>query len=102
MWAIFAGYVVVGWVCVNLGIWFFYISLGWLIDTTNNPPQEWIDAWAADGAKRVFALMFGWIYATIYFSVWFIPAWLIKVGREFILKQRRTCASSGTPEAGRP
>ena len=64
---------------MHFGIWLYYKSLGWLIDVTTNPPKEWIDAWVADGAKRVFGLLFGWIYAIVYFALWFIPAWVIKM-----------------------
>jgi hypothetical protein len=49
-----------------------------LIKAIRNPPQAWTDAWAADGAKQVFGLYFGWFYAMVYFTLWFVPAWIIK------------------------
>lgn len=74
MWALFLSYVLVGWICVNLGIWLYYESLGWLIEVASDPPVAWTEAWAADGAKRVFGLFFGWIYAIVYYAFWVLIA----------------------------
>jgi len=74
----FIAYVFFGWLCVNLGIWLYYESLGWLINSTRNPPQDWLDAWSSDRAKRAFGLFFGWIYAIIYYMLWFVPVWIVK------------------------
>jgi hypothetical protein len=71
-WAILLGYVIIGYLCVNLGIWLHYELLGWLIHTTANPPKAWLRAWEADGAKRVFGLFLGWVYALIYFIAWLV------------------------------
>ena len=71
-WAIFLVFVVTGWIFVNLGIYFYYEMLEGLINTTPNPPQKWFDTLNEDGAKRVFALYFGWIYAVIYFLLWYL------------------------------
>ena len=32
----------------------------------------------ADGASLVFGLYFGWIYAIVYFTIWFVPTWIIR------------------------
>ncbi len=94
VWVLLIGYVVVGYVCVNLGIWFYYKSLGWLIHTTVNPPEQWVEAWAADGAKRVFGLFFGWLYAIIYFVVWLLPLWAIQKVLGVLKKNRRSNQAS--------
>lgn len=54
------------WLLVNATVVFYYEYLGALIENHPNPPQELMDRWAADGAKRVFALLFGWLYGFIY------------------------------------
>ena len=36
-------------------------------------PDDLVERWANDGAKRVFALFFGWVYALL----WFVPPLLI-------------------------
>jgi len=93
-------------VCVNLGIWFYYKSLGWLIHATANPPEQWVEAWAADGAKRVFGLFFGWLYAIIYFIVWLLPLWAIRKVVGVRKKNRRSnqalpyAAKRGVGDAG--
>lgn len=95
LWASFLAYILVGWLCVNAGIWLYYKSLGWLIHATDNPPQEWTDAWVADGAKRVFGLLFGWIYAILYFILWFTPAWLIKSVLHIVRNRRPSNKPTG-------
>jgi hypothetical protein len=97
VWALFIGYVAVGYFCVNLGIWFFYKSLGWLIHATVNPPEHWVEELAADGAKRVFGLLFGWLYAIVYFVVWLLPLWCIQ--KMIGLKRRSNQASGATSES---
>jgi hypothetical protein len=78
MWFLFVGYILVGYILINLGIHVAYDILSWLLETHPNPPDEWSDALMADGAKLVFGLMFGWLYAIIYFSIWLIPVWAIR------------------------
>ena len=54
------------WLLVNATVYFYYEHLGDLIQSQEHPPEELVDRWAADGAKRVFALFFGWLYGIIY------------------------------------
>ena len=95
MWAIFIGYVLMGWAFINLGVLLHFEMLAKLIESTTNPPQKWIDALVNDGAGRVFALFFGWVYATIYFIVWYISIFVVTkvVCLKRLLKDRRgACA----------
>lgn len=55
-----------GWALVNGSVYFHYEALGDSLARQASPSQELLDRWAADGAKRVFALFFGWLYALVY------------------------------------
>jgi hypothetical protein len=58
-----------GWVFANLFVHFYYRHLDDLLAAAggvNGAPQELIDRWTNDGAKRVFAYMFGWAYGLAY------------------------------------
>lgn len=35
-------------------------------------PKDLLETWAADGAKKVFALLFGWLYALLYCLPWLL------------------------------
>jgi hypothetical protein len=58
-----------GWVFANLLVYFYYRHLGDLLTAAggaSTAPRELLDRWANDGAKRVFAYMFGWAYGLAY------------------------------------
>ena len=62
-----------GWVFSNLAVFFYYEHLDDLLAQAggiNGAPEELIDEWQSDGAKRVFALLFGWLYGLIYLVPW--------------------------------
>jgi hypothetical protein len=68
-WLIVILAAVLGWVFANLLVHFYYRHLDDLLTAAggvNGAPQELIDRWANDGAKRVFAYMFGWAYGLAY------------------------------------
>lgn len=72
-WVVFLSMAVLGWLFVNAGVLFFYDYLGDLLATYgDNPPQDLLDRWSADGAKFVFALFFGWLFALIYLLPWLV------------------------------
>lgn len=69
------------WLLVNAAVYFYYEHLGDLIQSQVYPPDELVHRWAADGAKRIFALFFGWMYGIIYSAPYFIiylTAYLIR------------------------
>ena len=73
-WLAFLAVAALGWLLVNGTVHFSFAHLGDLIHSYgDNPPNELVERWANDGAKRVFALFFGWVYAL----VWFVPLLLV-------------------------
>jgi hypothetical protein len=62
-----------GWVFSNLAVYFHYEMLSDQLVAAggmNEAPEELIDRWQSDGAKRVFAYFSGWLYALIYLLPW--------------------------------
>lgn len=62
-----------GWVLSNLAVFFYYEHLDVLLAQyggINGAPQELVDRWQNDGAKRVFALFLGWLYGLAYLCPW--------------------------------
>ena len=78
LWSIFLLYVAVGWLLVNLAVERYYAYLNELVLSTPDPPEELLNRMQNDGAKRVFALYFGWAYAGGYFL---ICLWIVKAAR---------------------
>jgi hypothetical protein len=68
-------YVVLGWATLNAGIWLNYELLAWLVETTVDPPDAWTRAMTTDGAKKAFGFLIGWLYAFLYFLLWYVPVW---------------------------
>ena len=66
-----------GWLLVNGCTWWHFRSLGRQIAALENPPEEMVDAWACDGAPKVFALYFGWLPMLLYVGLLYVPARLI-------------------------
>lgn len=59
----------VGWFLVNLSIQLYFADLGEQLRAYgDNPPRELAEAWADDGAKQVFGVLFGGFYALIYYA----------------------------------
>jgi hypothetical protein len=68
-WWLFAGFVLVGWILVNLAVWWHFEELARLASMPG-ASDELMDAAQSDGAARVFGLYFGWVYAAVYFGGW--------------------------------
>jgi len=67
-WLAFLAVAALGWLLVNGTVYFSFAHLGGLIHSYgDNPPADLVADWADDGAKRVFALFFGWGYALVSF-----------------------------------
>jgi len=81
LWSIFLVCAVVGWLLVNLAVEQYFASLDEVISSSPNPPEELLERRQNDGAKRVFALYFGWAYAALYFL---ICLWIIKAARALV------------------
>lgn len=78
LWPIVIAFCLVGWALVCFAIEWNFNTLKNQIDAMTNPPEELIEAWAADGAQRVFGAVFGWLYSFIYFLPWLVPSWIIR------------------------
>ncbi|MEI6785900.1 MAG: hypothetical protein WCQ21_33865 [Verrucomicrobiota bacterium] len=73
-WLAFLAVAALGWLLVNGTVYFSFEHLGDLMHSYGDkPPDDLVERWANDGAKRVFALFFGWVYAL----AWFVPPLLI-------------------------
>src|SRR5262247_1339828 len=62
-----------GWVFSNLSVFFYYEHLYDLVIEAGGvevAPADLVDDWQADGAKRVFAFLFGWLYGLVYLIPW--------------------------------
>lgn len=58
-----------GWILVNLNIQLYFADLGEQMSAYgDNPPRELAEEWANDGAKQVFGVLFGGLYALIYYA----------------------------------
>jgi hypothetical protein len=66
-WLLLLIVLLLGYGLVNARVYFYYHHLAEVIRAYgDDPPQALEDAWIADGAKRVFALFFGWMYGLVY------------------------------------
>jgi len=64
-----------GWVFSNLAVYFYYEHLDDLLTQAggvNGAPEDLIDKWQSDGAKRVFVFLFGWLYGLVYLVPWLV------------------------------
>ncbi|MFN0277297.1 MAG: hypothetical protein ACKVRN_01715 [Pyrinomonadaceae bacterium] len=69
IWLIFFAWIPLGWMLWLLFVWLSHQQLAELVESTPNPPDELLDRLLNDGAANVFALVFGWAIAAIYFLV---------------------------------
>ena len=69
-WWLFASFVLVGWILVNLAIWRHFEDMTRLAWYTPGASDKLKEAAQTDGAARVFGLFFGWTYAAVYFGAW--------------------------------
>ena len=60
------------WGTVLSTVSFYYDHLEVLVKSYENPPEDLLHTYTADGAKKVFALFFGWLYGPIYSIPWLI------------------------------
>jgi len=72
-----------GWILANGAVYFYFEHLADLADRPN-PPPEVLDRLLADGAKRTFALYFGWACGLLYS----IPSVAIAFALRLVLRGR--------------
>jgi len=79
---------VVSWFSVNAMVYFYFEHLSDVVNGyEGNPPAELLDRLQADGAARVFALIFGWAYGLFYAIPWLV---LYAVTRELMVRWNGT------------
>ena len=79
----------VGWILVNLAIQLYFADLGEQMRAYgDNPPRELAEEWANDGAKQVFGVLFGWLYALIYYAPFALFYELARWVRRLHLRRR--------------
>ena len=75
---------VVGWLLVNSTVHFYYAYLDDLLRPYgDHAPLDLLERRAADGAKLVFALFFGWAYGLIYFIPWVLLYTIIQASHRY-------------------
>ena len=63
-WAIVIGAAALGWLCINLAVYFDQAHTADLVERAGGverAPPELVEEWANDGGPKTFALLFGWI-----------------------------------------
>jgi hypothetical protein len=80
---------IVGWLLVNSTVHFYYAYLDDLLRSYGDQaPLSLLERRAADGAKLVFALFFGWAYGLIYFIPWVLFYAVIQASRHYYETRR--------------
>ena len=77
-----------GWVFSNLAAHFYYRHLNNLLAAAGGieaAPQDLVDRWQNDGAKRAFASLFGWLYGLLYLVPWLIVYFIVNAARKTIV-----------------
>ncbi len=85
-WLIIAMAIFAAWALLLGKVIFYYDALydeiTWYQTQGLQAPVQLLDTWAADGAKKVFALIFGWFFALIYLLPWLIVYGLLAYFRQ--------------------
>ena len=77
----------VSWLFVNGAVYFFYEHLGDVLRSYgDSPPADTLQRWSNDGAKRVFALFFGWLYGLVYLVPWLVLYGVLQLTRRYITR----------------
>jgi hypothetical protein len=76
-WLIFMIISAIGWLSINATVYFYFEHL---TDLLTRSPNNFAlqNEWQNDGAMRVFALLFGWLYGLIYSLPWLIIYWILR------------------------
>jgi len=89
-WMLICLSALLGWALSNLAAYFYYRHLDDLLAATGGvdvAPEELVDAWQSDGAKRTFALLFGWLYGLIYLAPWLAIYFVVITTRNALAKR---------------
>ena len=64
-----------GWIWSHVAVSSYYEHLDTLLAQAGgveHAPKDLVDRWQVDGAKRSFAVLFGWLYELIYLVPWLV------------------------------
>jgi hypothetical protein len=89
-----------GWLWITLSTHYYFEHLSTLIveyPSVSEAPSELVKRWQSDGAPRVFALLFGWLYEWVYLSFCLIPYALLSTLRRRRARSRRLIDPVATP-----
>ena len=79
----------IGWILVNLSIYFsFEDACETMATYGNNPPQNIADSCTSDGAARVFGVLLGGLYALIYYAPFALVYEIARFARRVLIKRR--------------
>ncbi len=93
-WLILLIIPIFSWVMINGVVYFYYEYLSDVISQYgDNCPPELMDEWGADGAKRVVALYFGWVYGILYSLPW-LMLYALAIGVRSLIFGRRNKVST--------
>jgi hypothetical protein len=77
----------VSWVLVNSAVHFHYAHLTQVLQSYGeSPPADLLERWANDGAKKVFALLLGWLYGVVYLGPWLVVYYFLTSLRRHITR----------------
>jgi hypothetical protein len=80
---------VFGWLLVNGAVHFYYAYLDdLLLSYGDHVPNDLLQRRAADGAKLVFALFFGWAYGLVYLIPWLLIYSVVQASRRYFATRR--------------
>jgi hypothetical protein len=79
-------YLILGWGLVNLAVEWRVSSLEALVQSSTSSSPGLLEKLQNDGATRVFAYYFGWVYAPIYFL---LCLWVYYTARYFTRRVRK-------------
>jgi hypothetical protein len=86
-WAVALLLSVAGWILINATVYFYYDHLFQVVTSHPDPPADLVDTLNADGAKRVFALFFGWLYGPIYSLPFFLVFGVASLARKYYVQR---------------
>src|SRR5262249_2228593 len=94
-WVLICLSALLGWALSNLAAYFYYRHLDDLLAAAggvDGAPQELVENWQSDGAKRAFAVLFGWLYGLIYLTPWLAIYFVVIATRNALAKRKATIA----------
>ncbi len=82
-WLVVLTMLLVGWLLIHLQVNYYYQHLGDLVRSygVENTPSDILTKFQNDGAKRVFAALFGWVFAGVYLVPWLLAYALVDLAR---------------------